>query len=119
MSLKTQTPDYYVKQGDTYRQITGTLKDAEGRPVNISGATVRFLMRAIDGTTNKVTAVATNLDDGTLANRGRVAYTWQTADINTPGDFKAEFEVSFAGAKDTYPRGIKQFLLIRVQEDLG
>ena len=117
---KTRAPDYYFKTGDTYSPLEAVLKDADNNPVDISTATsITFSMRPVGATTNSVTGTAVNLDDGSAANRGRVRYVWQASDVLTAGDFYGEFTVNFSGANDTFPRGIKQYLLIRGQESLS
>ena len=117
---KTQAPDYYFKTGDTYSPLEAVLKDADSNPVDISAATaVTFSMRPVGSTTNTINAAAVNLDDGSAANRGRVRYVWQASDVLNAGDFYGEFKVVFNGADETFPRGIKQYLLIRGQESLS
>ena len=118
---KTQAPDYYFKTGDTYSPLEAVLKDADSNPVDISAATaVTFSMRPVGSTTNTINAAAaTNLDDGSSANRGRVRYIWEASDVLNTGDFYGEFTVTFSGADETFPRGLKEYLLIRGQERLS
>lgn len=114
--------DYWFKVGDTRSPLEATLTDADRNPVDISQATaITFSMRAVKATTAKISeAAAVKLDDGTPENRGKVRYVWQSADVDTAGDFYGEFTVSFAGgAQDTYPRGLKKYLLIQGQERLA
>jgi hypothetical protein len=110
---------FYTKKGNTAIAISTVLSDANGA-VSLSGATVRFKMRqwnTVTGPINplnepavpragtaKVDAAATP-DPDQSANKGKVTYAWQAADVDTPGLFACEWEVTFAGgAKATYPR---------------
>lgn len=102
----------YVKQGDAGSKITATLYGGDGQPANLTGATVRFLMRAPGGSL-KVNGTAT-LED---AAGGVVSYTWAAADLDTPGTYDAEWEVTYAGgAKQTFPSD--RYLRIVVLDDL-
>lgn len=107
--------DFVIKQNDTTPAITSTLKDADGGPVNLTGATVRFIMRRKGAGTPKVDGEATI---GSPATAGGVSYAWDAADTDTAGRYDAEFEVTFAGgAKQTFPNS--EHLWIDVVKDLG
>ena len=100
---------FYTKKGNTAIAIAVTLSDANGA-VSLANATVRFRMRSWDGIsspaggTAKVDAAATP-DPDQVTNRGKVTYTWQAADVDTPGLYACEWEVTFSdGAKVTFPR---------------
>jgi hypothetical protein len=100
-----------IKKGDREPAFTSQLLVA-GEPVNLTGRSVRFLMRhAVTGTL-KVNAAATIVD----AENGRVSYAWAAGDTDTPGLYKAEWEVMSGGLRRTFPpRG---YLHIEVVEDL-
>ena len=51
-------PNHFWKRNDTTSPITRTLEDAAGAAVNLTGATIKFLMRPINGTTNNGAASA-------------------------------------------------------------
>lgn len=109
------TPDVYITQGDTGPNLVSTLRDSNGDVVNLTGATVRFLMTARGGSTLKVNGSASIVGDAT---GGVVSYAWQSADTDTAGDFNAEFEVTFSGgAKQTFPNS--RYLRIQVKPQLG
>lgn len=101
---------FYTKKGNTAIAIAVTLSDPNGL-VDLTGATVVFRMRAWDGISTpdarepaKVEASASPDADQT-ANKGEVTYAWQAADVNTPGLYACEWEVTFAGgAQATFPR---------------
>ena len=91
---------FYVKQNDTSPAMLATLQDADGNAVNVTGATVRFHMRAVGSTTVVVDEAATIV----TAADGIVRYNWQAADTDTIGSYQAEFEVTYADASvETFP----------------
>lgn len=90
----------YVKKDDRRPHAAAQLKDANGNPVNISGMTVKFLMR------NKSTGVVKVNAAGTIVDgvNGKVEYPWVTGDTDTPAHYEGEFEVTDAvGKKMTFP----------------
>ncbi len=96
MSKKT-----FLKQNDTAPEFVGTLRDGNGVPVDLSGATARFLMR--DGFPPrelKIDQPAVIID----APNGQVQYNWAAADTDTAGVFHAEVEITFGtGEVETFP----------------
>lgn len=103
---------YEIRQGDTHTALQATLKDASGNPVDLTGASVRFLM----GRSGQVT-----VDAGALikdATGGVVWYVWQAGDTSTPGAYTGEFKVTFPdGSVETYPNSGE--LLIIINPDIG
>lgn len=91
---------FYVKQNDTSPAMLATLQDADGNAVNVTGATVRFHMRAVGSTqvvVDEAATIVTPLD-------GLVRYDWQAADTDTIGSYQAEFEVTYADSSvETFP----------------
>jgi hypothetical protein len=103
-----------MKTGDTAVVLTSTLKDGLGVVVNLTGASVKFLMRRVGSRLLKVNGTGTVVTP--LA--GAVSYTWASADVNEPGLFDAEWEVTFSGgAKETFPNG--RHLKVLITEQLG
>lgn len=85
------------KRNDT-SALEVQLKDENG-PVDLTGATVKFLMRELDGTV-KVDSSATITD----APDGKVKYAWSSADVDTAADYEAEWEVTFSDSSiSTFP----------------
>lgn len=111
---KRKAPDFYWKQNDTSPAIAFQLKDGNGVAVNLTGATVKFMMWAPGAAAIKVNAAATITD----ATTGKVSYTPSATDTDTPGDYIAEWQVTFSGgAVETFPNG--DWLKVRVLDDLG
>jgi hypothetical protein len=107
-------PEY--KTGDTWPPITGIVSDANG-PVNINTATgVRFIAKS--GTTT-IAGAATNLDDGTVPNRGKFKYTWGSSDLSQAGDYESEVEVTWqVGRVETFSSDKARNPTFHVTDDL-
>ena len=105
---------FYIKENDTSPVLEVTLQDSDGDAVDVTGATVRFHMRAIGSTTAKVNAAATIV----TAASGVVRYTWQTGDTDTIGEFEGEFQVTFGGgAVQSFPND--GWLRISILDDIA
>lgn len=102
-------PDHFVKVGDTGTVVSDILRSADGNPVDITGASVRFKMMPIGGGTVKVDAPAVNA--GPAA--GSVYYTWAGTNIDTPGWYTGEWKVTYGGgAIQTFPNGAPFLVLV-------
>ena len=90
--------DFYIKRGDTGSPIRATLRDQSG-PVDLSGADVRFHMM------DNVEAVKVDAESTVLApGDGDVQYEFGDEDVDTAGEYRAEWEVTFAdGMVVTFP----------------
>jgi transcriptional/translational regulatory protein YebC/TACO1 len=100
-----------IKRNDTRDAIKATLSNESG-PVNLTGATVRFLMSRRGSI--KVNRQAQIQD--TVA--GIVWMVFEQGDTDEQGLFQAEFEVSFSdGRIETFPSD--GFILIDIINDLG
>lgn len=92
-------PIFYIKQGDSTPALEVILRDEDGVPVNLTGATVEFHMETLAGAI--VINRAASVTDPTL---GRVSVIWQAGDTANEGTYNAEFEVTFnSGAVQTFP----------------
>ena len=101
---------FYIKRGDTSPAIRYALLPAT---VVLTGATVRFQMRARNGATVIDAAAVVVTATGTPT----VEYSWQAGDTATAGLFEAEFRVTYAGGKiETFPNS--GFIAIRISEDI-
>lgn len=102
-----------IKRGDT-RQVIKAVLANDGVPVNLAGATVRFLMAA-HRTGTLVINRAAHIED---AAGGEVWYIWQAGDTATAGLYQAEIEVTFPdGRVETYPNA--DYLMVNIVPDLG
>lgn len=103
------------KRGDMLPVLRATLVDTEGSAVSLAGCTVKFFMSdnytkamKVDGGTATIISPATG---------GIVEYAWGTADLNTTGDFRGEFEITYdSGEKRTAPSS--GYIPITIYEDL-
>ena len=81
-----------IKQNDTSPPFTATLRDGDGEVVDISGATVKFLMRNRLTRALKVDGVASVVS----GSGGTISYTWASGDTDTPGTYEVEIEITFS-----------------------
>jgi hypothetical protein len=106
--------DFLIKQGDRREPIERVLRGSDGNPVDLTGASVRFIMTTAEGVV-KVDAGATIVGTPTA---GRARYSWGVNDTDTIGSFRAEYEVTFGdGTKQTFPN--KDYIVVIVVADLG
>lgn len=95
---------FAIKQNDTSPSLLATLKDFSGNAINLTGASVRFHMKGLEGTV-KVDAEMT-IQNATL---GVVRYDWQAGDTDTVGTYYIEFEVTYSdGSIETFPNNGNQ-----------
>jgi hypothetical protein len=108
--------DFVIKKGDLLPAIVATLKDANG-PVDLTGTTVKFILRKVGATATKVNATAA-IDGDQVNNKGKVSYTWVGTDTDTAGVYEAEWQATFTGSKPmTFPND--GYNVIRITDDLG
>ena len=107
---------FKIRQNDRKEPLARTLQDSLGAAVDLTGATVKFLMRKKREATAplKVNVAAVVV----AAASGQVRYDWAAGDTDTVGTYKAEFEVTFAdGRKQSFPNS--GYLLVLVTQELG
>ena len=105
--------DFFIKQGDTLPVLTDTLTYSNGTAVNLAGASVTFVMRAMtaNATTTNATATVTN------AATGAISYTFTATDTATAGMYMANWLVTFGGgALMTFPTD--GYIEINVEQNL-
>ena len=101
---------FHIKRGDTSPAIRYALEPAT---VVLTGATVRFQMRARNGAVLMDVAALVVTATGTPT----VEYSWQAGDTATAGLYEAEFRVTYADGKiETFPND--GFIPVRVNEDV-
>lgn len=90
---------FSIKQNDTSPSLQATLKDSTQTPVDLTGATVMFHMKSVDGTIKVDSQMTITNEAG-----GVVQYDWQSGDTDTVGTYYVEFEVTYADSSvETFP----------------
>jgi len=80
-------------QGDTAPVLRGTItNDDDGEPLDLTDCDVFFQMRKKDDSRYTINSAC----DITSAVGGQVAYTLGPNDLNTPGEYQAQFEVHYS-----------------------
>ncbi len=103
--------DFIVRVNDTDSDIRSTLRDVDGNPVNLTGATVRFRMRPAAGPASPLTVDQPAVIDNAAG--GEVHYAWVAADTDTPGLYLAEWRVTFGdGTIESFPNGAVLYVLV-------
>lgn len=104
---------FTTKQHDTRTALKAIHKDSTGTPVNLTGATVKFLMKSAAGVV-KVNRLAEIHN----AVGGEVWVVWQASEVDTTGVYRGEFEVTYADGKiETFPNS--GYIVINIEPDLG
>lgn len=104
---------FHIKQGDTAPALQATLRYADGTAINLTGATVRFLMRPHDDATVAVNGAATVI----TAADGLVEYRWAAGDTDDVGIYQAEFEIAQGSTIVTVPNA--GYIVVQVLGDIG
>jgi BppU N-terminal domain len=100
-----------LKRNDTKDIISYTLTNLDGSVVNLTGATVRFMMGKGKNLVTNASATITN------AATGQVQYTMSESDTLLSGIFNAEFEVTFSNGKvKTYPSD--GYIMVKIQANI-
>lgn len=88
------------KQNDTLPEYTATLvkKSHDGivTPIDLSGSSVKFLMKSI---TKAPQTVIDNAAELVEASAGKVKYVWESGDLQTHGSYSVEWEITFGDGK--------------------
>jgi len=106
---------FKIKRHDAGPPLRLFVMQSDEASFNFTGYTQpRFIMRALDAATPKVSAAAA-IDD---AQGGVLRYDWVPADTDTAGRYQAEFElIDPAGKKRTFP--VDEYAYVEVIEDLN
>lgn len=105
--------DFTLKRNDT-RPAFGAALLSNEVAYNLTGAAVKFIMKADGSVTPKINAAAVILDAAT----GLVEYQWTVTDTDTEGLYNAEWEVTDAEGKViTFPND--SYFTVEIVEDLG
>lgn len=104
-----------MKAGDTAPAVRATLFDANNNPVDLTGATVKFVMATKVAPRTVAVDAAAALG---IATAGEVVYEWVVGDTATAGSFDCEFEVTYlSGEVQTFPTS--GYLECTIVDDLG
>lgn len=101
--------DIEMTQANRLPSLHLQLRDASG-PIDLSSATVKWVMMDAKGT-NKTDAAATIVAPASL---GIVRYDWASADVDTPGRFYGQAEVTVSGKAQNVPSD--RHLLVEILE---
>jgi hypothetical protein len=101
-----------IKRGDTRTAIKATLKNPKGLPINLTGATVKFVM--VKYKTILINREAVILD----AVNGVVAFTFNSGETDQMGRMRAEFKVKYPdNSIETFPN--QGSIDINIESDLS
>lgn len=90
------------------------LRDSDGLPADVTGASVIFSMRVQPAGTTKVDKQAVIVND---ASAGDLQYNWIAANTDTADVYEAEFQVTYADSSiQTFPND--GYILIDVKDDV-
>ena len=107
--------DFYIKQNDTRSPISIICRDGSGAAIDLTGATVKFIMATAAGTAPNVDLAGTVASPATS---GVVQYQWATGNTATAGTYSAEFQVTFAdGTIETFPN--TSYITVHIFPELG
>ena len=93
--MPTVSDPFWIKQGDTKKNLVRTLKNADGTVINLTGATVVFTMRK-GSRAATIDEVECGIPDEP---NGVVEYAWRAGDTDDAGVYDAEFEVTLPGSE--------------------
>lgn len=104
---------FTLKEFDRQPVLSAILQFADGSALNLTGATVYFVMRDRHGNVRAVGNATV-----TVPTAGKVEYQWQEGDTDVEGLYDAEFVVVYSnGLRQTVPSD--SYLGIRVLPQLA
>lgn len=102
---------FVMKQGDLLPAYSATLLDAEGDPVDLSGAaSIEFRMRRLDVPDGETIVVGPGTS--TDPTGGNVTYNWDTATTDVPGHYAVEWIIYSGSNSQTYPASGSSLVII-------
>lgn len=111
---------FQIKRHDTGPSLRVQALDADGEPLDLTGASAVFNLRPVNSSTPQVSRSAAVVEDGT---DGYLRYDWQDGDTDTAGRMWGEFEVeTAAGQAITVPNGDSgagRYIDVRIGEDIA
>jgi hypothetical protein len=100
-----------LTQGDQLPFVQATLEDANGNPIDLAVATVRFHMVTFAVPHTVVVDAPANILQSGAINKGLVQYNWQPQDTVTPGLFTAYFVITQGSIVQHFPPDNQSFLV--------
>lgn len=106
--------DFTLKANDTSPSLTDSLQYSNGSAVDLTGATLQFVMRSFSALTPVTLTGTTSI---TSAQNGNVAYTFSATDSGTSGMYMGSWVVTFPNTQRmTFPT--VGYLIISIEESL-
>jgi hypothetical protein len=99
MATATQRDAFVMYKDNIAPSISDTIA-ISGRPVDLTGAAVKFMMRLTESSTVKVNASAIIVAPATS---GQVQYDWISGDTNVPGEYSYWWRVTKSGRDQDTP----------------
>lgn len=88
------TPRVYYKRLDRFPALLATIKDANGDAVDLTNATaVKFWLKNAQTGEVKINGADATFQNPRTA--GQVKYEWDADDLDTPGEWEAEFKLTW------------------------
>lgn len=102
-----------LKQGDVKKLEITIKKVSDGAPLNLAGATAKFVMA------NLITGAVKTNEDATIEDEagGIVTYTLTATDTSAAADYRAEIQLLFGSDKLTAPSA--GYIPVHVHEKLA
>lgn len=101
---------FTIKEGDLSPALDVQLVDQNNDPIDLTNASVTFVMKEVRDDAPAVESAATIVDAAT----GDVKYEWSDGDTDDPGIYEAEFEVEYADlTTETVPSDGYVYVMIR------
>lgn len=104
---------FAIKQHDRRPYLTGTIKQPNGSPMNLSGVTAAYLIIRKTGSNSVLLRKPVIFTDPA---NGRFQYVWETGDTDSPGTYDAEIELQWGAEPQTVP--VDSYYRIIVVDDL-
>lgn len=109
--------DAIIKQNDTWPaigEVDPVVLEANGVPIPLTGATVKFLARKVDDPATIIEGAC----DLVSAIDGTVMYQWAVGDTAIAGDYQFEFQITFGdGRVGTAPTD--GYKLLKIVDDIA
>lgn len=105
--------DFSIVKNDVLPMLSDTLTYSDGTAVNLTGATVKWIMRQLTASAPSTNLAATVVNPAA----GMVSYTFTAADTAVAGQFMGKWTVTFSGGQ-TQSWPTVGYIEVTVEEDL-